>query len=584
MDSCRHLRQVFCSGEALPYSLKQRFLDRMNADLHNLYGPTEAAVDVTFWECERETDQESVPIGKPIANTQIYLLDEFLHPVPIGVPGELHIGGVGLARGYLNRPDLTGEKFIPDAFSQVAGARLYKTGDLARYLPDGNIEFLGRIDFQVKMRGFRIELGEIESSLELHPLVHSAVVTAREYTPGDSRLVAYVVPDQQNAPGLSRLLRLETEGIFVDRPRYELPNGMVVASINRGETEFLYKEIFEQAIYLHNGITLDEGSCIFDVGANIGMFTLFAAEACKKAVIYAFEPVPPVFDVLRANASLFDINVRLFQCGISNESKTETFTYYPHCSIISGRFADPMKERSVIRSLLLNEKKEASGEEAVSDELVDELLTDRLTTESFTCELRTISDVIRENGIKRIDLLKVDVEKSEMDVLAGISDQDWKKIRQIVIEVHDMDGRLDRVVSLLKGLGYELSIDEDSSLRNVGLYNVYAVRKSARKKSPARPAPTPRSEVSRLWNSPTVLIKEVRNSIKDRLPEYMIPSVYLMIDRLPLTPSGKVDRRALPSIDASRPELTQPFVAPHSSHQQAIAAIWSELLGVDKVG
>ncbi len=578
--SCANLKRVFCSGEALPYSLKERFLDRLNADLHNLYGPTEAAVDVTYWECERGSDKEVVPIGRPIANTQIYLLDEYLQPVPLGVPGELHIGGVGLARGYLKRAELTAEKFIPDPFSPNLDARLYKTGDLARYLPDGNIEFLGRIDFQVKIRGFRIELGEIESSLEYNPLVQTAVVTARDYAAGDKRLVSYIIPDQQRAARLSHLLQLERKGLFVDRLRYELPNGMVIAAINRGETEFLYKEIFDEASYLRNGITLDEGSCIFDIGANIGMFMLFAADVCKQAVIYAFEPVPPVFDVLRANASLFDLDVRLFQCGISSDSKLETFTYYPHCSIISGRFADPANERSVVRTLLLSEKQPGDAD-LISDELVDELLTERLSTESFTCELKTISSVIRENGIERIDLLKVDVEKSEMDVLAGIEDEDWKKIRQIVIEVHDMEGRLQTVVSLLKAHGYELTINEDSSLREVGLYNIYAIRKSDEKKSPASPADLPVSGVSRLWNSPNVLIKEVRNSLRERLPEYMIPSGYLVMDHLPLTSSGKVDRRALPRVDSSRADL---FVAPVSPEQQAIAAIWSELLGVDKIG
>ena len=149
----------------LPFELQQRFFSLLPAELHNLYGPTEAAVDVTFWACERESRLRTVPIGRPIANTQIHILDRHLQPTPIGVPGELHIGGIGLARGYHNRPELTAEKFIPDPFRSEPGARLYKTGDLARYLPDGAIEYLGRLDHQVKIRGFRIELGEIESVL-----------------------------------------------------------------------------------------------------------------------------------------------------------------------------------------------------------------------------------------------------------------------------------------------------------------------------------------------------------------------------------------------------------------------------------
>ncbi|MCA5933668.1 amino acid adenylation domain-containing protein, partial [Pectobacterium versatile] len=151
--TCDSLRRVICSGEALPAELQQRFFARFNAQLHNLYGPTEAAIDVTFWPCQPDDHRSFVPIGRPIANTQIYILDALGQPVPLGVAGELHIGGVGVARGYLNRPELTAERFIPDPFSDRPGARLYKTGDLARWLPDGSIEYLGRNDFQVKLRG-----------------------------------------------------------------------------------------------------------------------------------------------------------------------------------------------------------------------------------------------------------------------------------------------------------------------------------------------------------------------------------------------------------------------------------------------
>jgi amino acid adenylation domain-containing protein len=199
VEKCQCLGRVICSGEALSYELQQRFFARLEAELHNLYGPTEAAVDVTHWACRQESDRPIVPIGRPVANTQIYLLDTRLQPVPVGVPGELHIGGVQVARGYLNRPELTAERFIRDPFNHQAGARLYKTGDLARYLPDGSIEFLGRMDYQVKIRGFRIELGEIESVLAEHSAVQQAVVIARDYGSGDYRLVAYLVPDHERA-------------------------------------------------------------------------------------------------------------------------------------------------------------------------------------------------------------------------------------------------------------------------------------------------------------------------------------------------------------------------------------------------
>ncbi len=193
LERCRSLQHVMCSGEALPFNLQEEFFSLLPAQLHNLYGPTEAAVDVTYWMCRPQDDRKIVPIGRPVANTQIYILDRYLEPVPIGVPGDLYIGGVQVGRGYHNRPELTAERFVPDHLGERAGSRLYKTGDLARFLPGGEIEYLGRSDHQVKIRGFRIELGEIEAALCQHPAIHEAVVVAREDMPGVKRLVAYLV-------------------------------------------------------------------------------------------------------------------------------------------------------------------------------------------------------------------------------------------------------------------------------------------------------------------------------------------------------------------------------------------------------
>ena len=189
---CSSLARVICSGESLPGSLAGRFHQRLTtARLYNLYGPTEAAVDVTAWTCVADVRQESIPIGRPIANTKIYILDGNGEPAPVGVAGEIHIGGAQVARGYLNRPELTAERFVACPFAVERNSRMYKTGDLGRYLPDGNIEFLGRNDFQVKIRGFRIELGEIEARLTQHPAIREAVVLALEDGSGVKRLVAY---------------------------------------------------------------------------------------------------------------------------------------------------------------------------------------------------------------------------------------------------------------------------------------------------------------------------------------------------------------------------------------------------------
>lgn len=194
IEACNSgLRRVFCGGEALPVAVQEKSFATFAADLHNLYGPTETAIDAAFWKCRPASAGVMVPIGRPIGNMQIHLLDRDMKLVPVGVAGELYIGGVGVSRGYLNRPDLTAERFVPDPFSTQPGARLYRSGDLARYQPSGVIEFLGRQDEQIKLRGFRIELGEIEASLREHPALVEAVVVAREQAPDDQRLVAYIV-------------------------------------------------------------------------------------------------------------------------------------------------------------------------------------------------------------------------------------------------------------------------------------------------------------------------------------------------------------------------------------------------------
>jgi amino acid adenylation domain-containing protein len=189
---CRSLLRVFTSGEALPPELRDRYLDSgLRAGLYNLYGPTEAAVDVTFWDCVPRDRGQPVPIGRPIANLRIHVLDSAGNETPIGVPGEICIGGIGLARGYLNRPELTDKQFVPDPFSGDPKGRLYRTGDRGRWRDDGAIEYLGRLDFQVKLRGQRIELGEIEAVLRSHPAVREAAVVLHG-TGAGQRLTAFV--------------------------------------------------------------------------------------------------------------------------------------------------------------------------------------------------------------------------------------------------------------------------------------------------------------------------------------------------------------------------------------------------------
>jgi amino acid adenylation domain-containing protein len=211
--------KILCGGEAMPRDLADQLLDRASS-LWNMYGPTETTVWSTIHRVEGGGG--TVPVGRPVHNTQVYILDSCLNPLPIGVPGELYIGGAGLARGYINRPDLVAQQFVPNPFSESPGTRLYRTGDLARYLADGSVEYLGRIDHQVKIRGFRIELGEIESVLRRHPGVNEIVALDKEVS-GDKRLIVYVVPTGQDRPNAGELKDFLRRTV----PEYMVPSAFI---------------------------------------------------------------------------------------------------------------------------------------------------------------------------------------------------------------------------------------------------------------------------------------------------------------------------------------------------------------------
>ena len=287
---CNSLRTVICSGEALKPSQLRDFYDKFPyTELHNLYGPTEAAIDVSSWTAAGKDIMElkSIPIGKPVANTQLHILNAAGELAPIGIAGELHIGGVQVGRGYWNNPALTNERFIDDDFTQLPGKKLYKTGDLARWLPDGNIDYLGRIDDQVKIRGYRIELGEIETVLSESGLVQQVVVITRETANSDKQLVAYVVSDQAFNRDwakqylLQRLPEYMVPQVWVSLDEMPLtPNGKVDkkalpdAGIQTSNKEFLapqtpteiqVAEIWQQLLNLDR-VSLDDN--FFEVGGH----------------------------------------------------------------------------------------------------------------------------------------------------------------------------------------------------------------------------------------------------------------------------------------------------------------------------
>lgn len=557
------LRYLLLGGEAVPSELVAELQTVTGAQVRNMYGPTET----TIWSSTYvgECGPQTMPIGKPLANTMVYLLDRQLQPVPLGVSGELYIGGEGVGRGYWRQAGLTAERFVPDPWSTRSGARMYRTGDVVHYLANGNLEFLGRVDEQVKLRGHRIEPGEIETALRQHSAIREAVVAIKEITPGDNCLVAYLVPHT--------------------KPTSEM-NEMDIAHHGSFQTSVIYKEVFEDEVYLKHGITLDDGAVVFDVGANIGLFTLFANRKCPTAQIYAFEPLPPSFELLRKNVARYEIDAHLFNYGLSESPATADFVFYPEAAGLSGKAANRAGDKENTRAIVLDwihNSARSQEEDLLPQSQLDELLDEYLRNETYSCEVKTLSEVIREHNIERIDLLKIDVESSELDVLSGIADEDWSRIKQIVIEVHSRP-IVQSIVTLLKAHGFEFVVDDsmvvagngNSNGNNVYVAMLYAFSKTHSDRL--------RSMDHTETTHQPLIVTEIQNFLRRSLPLHFVPSVFMILDALPLTPNGKIDRKALPLPSPQQVRSKVDFVAPQTSTEKELAAIWTEILGSDHIG
>ena len=542
--------------------------------IYNHYGPTETTVGVlTYAAGARLPDTRSgtLPLGRPLPNSRVYILDGNGQPVPVGDQGELCIGGSGVARGYLNRPELTAEKFVADPFNAAPGAHMYRTGDVARYLPDGNVEFCGRVDHQIKLHGYRVELGEIEAALREQRGVRDAVVVARDDADGGKHLIAYLVPKRAN------------QSLWDCKSVSVLPDGAPVAHLNKNETDYIYNEIFVLQAYLRHGIMLNDGAFVLDVGANIGMFTVFANRVAKDLRMISFEPNPAAFACLQANAAVWGTAVKCLPIGLSSTSNSAELTFFEGMSLLSGFYADAATEREVVKNFVLNQQSEPLDDEKLVAQIGD-LIDDRMHSTTVSAQLRTLSSVIAEEGIDQIDLLKINVEKSELDVLLGLDAADWLKIRQMVIEV-DLGESLIPICSLLEKHGFDYLVEQDPLLRKTELCYVYAIRPDAERgrlvrrqhaQAHIRPVPAANQEIL----TPAV----VRNYLKERLPHYMVPSAFVLMEKLPLTSNGKLDRNALPnpSSEARQPFLD--FVSPRTETEAALAVIWVDLLKVDRIG
>ncbi|MGZ8172154.1 MULTISPECIES: amino acid adenylation domain-containing protein [Methylobacter] len=696
IERCTSLKRVICSGEALPADVVRRFYEKSAAQLHNLYGPTEASVDVTAWFCMPDKTDDSIPIGRPIANISLYILDRQLNPVPVGALGELHIGGIGLARGYLNRPDLTAEKFIPNPFG-APGSRLYKTGDLTRYLSNGDIEYAGRIDHQVKIRGVRIELGEIESLLMQSPEVKEVVVLAREDIPGDKRLVTYVVPDRVNQNPDAEGFRSNISGEQVSQWQmlweltYDketvLEAGSNFAGWNSSYTGLSIPEdeMYEWLDNTVKRINRYQPHSVLEIGCGGGLLLFRVAPYCDRYVCSDFSLGAlsyiqsqldsfgqdmshvqtlnqPANDFTAIAEKSFDTVVinSVVQYFPTADYLTEVLKGAIRSIIPGGRlfigdvrnlallypFYIAVELQQALASMAITElKQRIYGYQAKEEELVIDphfflMLKAQIPEISYVEILPKRGRFRNEMSQFRYDVvLHIDTQTDDLGDLNWI---DWKvekltllDLRQILTErmpeiiaiknipnarvMHEvyafelLDGMkspqtvkdLQKSLVACQATGvdpedlWDLSLELPYTIEiswangsGNGSFDLVCLRNYSSTTKPLKWIVNESDDYKRrdaYANNPLQgrihqdIKARLQGLLQEKLPSYMVPSHFAFLDALPLTASGKVDRKALPALDLSV-QLQKQYVAPRTQTEEILTGIWAEILNVNRIG
>jgi len=367
--------------------------------------------------------------------------------------------------------------------------------------------------------------------------------------------------------GVMTLSRERADQSFGRRPRYVLPNGLEIVHLNRYETDYVYKEIFEDHCYLRHGIRLQDGDTVVDIGANIGLFSLFVMSRCRNPTIYAFEPAPAVYELLKANCDAYGSNVRAVNSGVSDRSKTATLTFYEKSSVFSSFHADETADREAIQAVVRNTLSSATsvtGEAA--EEYVAELTADRLRRTTHECRLTSVSEIIREYGIAKIDLLKIDAEKSELDIIRGIDDRDWPRIAQIVIEIHDpTEQAVKQIEALLIQKGFRCAVEHERLLEHAGLFNLYGTRGEASANSGMTHARPVADGLPRT-------VQEFCTALRSFMNQATAPLVLCVCPRTP-TPALETDAELKAVLDAAEQTLLSEAGAIANVHTIGSAAM-----------
>ncbi len=689
-EARNRVRSFIIGGENLLTDTVRFWLDNApETVLINEYGPTETVVGCCVYKANgTNLASASVPIGRPIANTQLYILNHHLQPVPVGIAGELYIGGMGLARGYLNRPQLTAEKFIPHPFSPDPGSRLYKTGDLARYLPDGNIEYLGRIDHQVKVRGFRIELGEIEAVLNEHTGVEHSVVIAREDEPGNKQLVAYVVANSEyqarQAEGSSLEQVSQWQMTFEESYRQGANPDLGISNITGWNSSYTGNPIPQEEMQEWVDSTVErilglQPKRVLEIGCGTGLLLFRIAPRCEayrgadfsqvaidyvagqlrrldlpqvsverrtaddfsgiekgeydlvvlNSVIQYFPSIDYLVQVLQSTLQVLAPGGKIFLGDVRNLVQLEAFR-----AAVELAQAPATMPRETLHKRV--EKQVAQEEELVIDPAFFQALTQHLAGVSradvqlkrgrYLTEMNQFRyDVVLEAGgtekqpsdsqVKYLDWDQEGLSLSSIgaalknerpNAIAVLSVPDarvWAELRtakwleesdgpttagqwrERLPELRAQAVELEQFWALGEELGYLVEVGQAER----GLCNVLFRKPSANVALP-RPAITRSASWDAYANDPLqakvarALVPELRRYLDQKLPEYMVPSAFVLLKSLPLTPNGKVDRKALPAPEASRPHLEGKYVAPRTPVEEVLANVWAEVLRLERIG
>ncbi|MES2940789.1 MAG: amino acid adenylation domain-containing protein [Pseudomonadota bacterium] len=672
------LRTIIAAGEACPAALAERWAG--GRAFFNAYGPTEGTVCATMHRCAPDGTPPP-PIGRPIANTRAYLLDADLQPVPVGVAGELHIAGEGLARGYLGRPDLTAERFIPNPFG-APGARMYRSGDSARHLSDGSIDYLGRIDSQIKIRGFRVELEEVETALAALPNVRQAVVLHREDSLGDQRLVAYVVPaldsqDDKIEAEKKQVIDLSHiwDQTYRDAPSQDDPGFDVAGWVSSYDRQPIpaeqMREWVERTV---QAIEALRPARVLEIGCGTGLLLHRLARCCTRYCGTDFSAAV----LKRLEASLAHSDFGEFRIDLLHRAANDLADLHEQFdTVILNSVVQYFPSRAYLDEVLRGAIDKVSGRGRIFIGDVRHLglleafqASVALHHASPATRLAQLKDVVAHNVHREAELLvdplyfialrgafahigRVEIvpklaaatnelTKFRYDVVLVIGEDDaplfapqwqpWDAFAQGLDSVEALlaadrpdclairavpDARVEEdaiAVRLMRELPQERSVHDlqralASAVRTgvqpgdlvalaekhgvdvqlqvgtiPGTFDAVFSRGARRIAWQDVDAP----HTGTLTNQPfsphleAVLQESILGTLRKRLPDYMVPGHLVILDRLPTTPNGKVDRKALPAPDALRSGFG--YVAPRNATEELLAGIWAGVLKLDKVG